>query len=87
MSPYGSKYRRRAERRERADGSRPRSLGCAWPAFWVVVLIVLLGLIFGGYHKGTKVGSQPEFVGGSSFASSRSSGSAHGSAALQSLVY
>jgi|HubBroStandDraft_1064217.scaffolds.fasta_scaffold576341_1 hypothetical protein len=80
MPTYGFKPRRR-ERRE--DGSRPRSLGCVWPLFWLILLIVLLGLIFGGYRKGTKVGSQPQFVGSSIV----SSGSAHGSAALHSRVY
>lgn len=81
MSPYGMRTRRR---RERENASRPRSLGCVWPVFLLVVLIVLLGLIFGGYRKGTKAGSHTEFVGGSA---SMSSGSTHGSAALQSLVY
>lgn len=46
--------RRRAERRERR-GLRPRPLGCLWLVFWAVLIIVLLGLLFGGYHKGTKV--------------------------------
>ena len=80
MAPYGFNPRRR---RRREDGSRPRSLGCVWPLFWLILLIVLLGLIFGGYRKGTKVGSQPEFVGPSVV----SSGSAHGSAALHDPVY
>jgi hypothetical protein len=75
--------RRRRERRRRTDGSRPRSLGCVWPLFWLILLVVLLGLIFGGYHKGTKVGSQIEFGGWSA----RSSGSTQGSAALHNRVY
>jgi hypothetical protein len=81
MPSYGFNSR---QRRRREDGSRPRSLGCIWPVFWLIVIVVLLGLIFGGYNKGTKVGSQTEFVGGSS---AMSSGSAHGSAALHSRVY
>jgi hypothetical protein len=81
MPSYGFNSRRR---RQREDASRPRSLGCVWPLFWLVVLIVLLGLIFGGYRKGTKDGSQIEFVGGSS---AMSSGSTHGSAALHNRVY
>jgi len=74
---------RRRERRRREDGSRPRRLGCWWPLLWLILLIVLLGLIFGGYRKGTKVGSQIEFGGWSA----RSSGSAQGSAALHNRVY
>jgi hypothetical protein len=79
MAPYGFNPRRR---RRREDGSRPRSLGCVWPIFWLILLIVLLGLIFGGYRKGTKDSSQPELVGPCVL----SSGSVHGSGALHSLV-
>jgi len=81
---FGFGRRERRERRRREDGSRPRRLGCFWPVLWLIVLIVILGLIFGGYRKGSKVGgSQIEFGGWSA----RSSGSAQGSAALQSRVY
>jgi hypothetical protein len=27
-----------------------------WLLFWLILIIVLLGLIFGGYRKGSKVG-------------------------------
>ena len=26
-----------------------------WAVFWLIILIVLLGLVFGGYRKGTPV--------------------------------
>jgi len=41
-------------RRRQADSATPRPLGCFWPVFWLILLIVLLGLLFGGYRKGTK---------------------------------
>lgn len=42
----------------------PRPLGCLWPIFWLILLIVLLGLLFGGYRKGTKVSApqQPAWM-------------------------
>lgn len=42
-------------RRDAVDGAAPRPLGCFWPVFWLILLIVLLGLLFGGYRKGQKV--------------------------------
>ena len=47
----------RRSRRRREGQSGPRPLGCLWPLFWLILLIVLLGLLFGGYRKGTKVGA------------------------------
>jgi hypothetical protein len=46
-------------RRAGADSAAPRPLGCFWPIFWLILIIVLLGLLFGGYRKGTKVGAPP----------------------------
>ena len=80
---FNSRRRDRRDRRGREDGSKPRRLGCVWPVFWLILVIILLGLAVGGYHKGTKIGSQSE-VGG---LSARSSGSTQGSAALHSRVY
>ena len=57
MAFFGFNSRRR-DRRVREDGSKPRRLGCVWPVFWLILVIVLLGLAVGGYHKGTKIGSQ-----------------------------
>jgi len=51
---------RRSRRRREGQAAGPRPLGCLWPLFWLILLIVLLGLLFGGYRKGTKV-SAPEF--------------------------
>jgi hypothetical protein len=57
-------------RRRQADANSaaPRSIGCLWPLFWLILIIVLLGLLFGGYRKGTKVGAPP--VGGTSVSTS-----------------
>jgi hypothetical protein len=49
---FGIRSRRREDRRE---SRRPRPLGCLWLIFWLLLIIVLLGLLFGGYHKGSKV--------------------------------
>jgi hypothetical protein len=51
---YGGRERRRRRRRGE-EQTRPRALGCLWPMLWVVLIIILLGLLFGGYHKGKKV--------------------------------
>ncbi len=47
----------RRRRRGTADSASPRPLGCLWPIFWLILIIVLLGLLFGGYRKGTKIGA------------------------------
>jgi hypothetical protein len=50
-------------RRRRRDGQAagPRPLGCLWPLFWLILLIILLGLLFGGYRKGTKVSAPADW--------------------------
>jgi hypothetical protein len=45
---------RSRRRQDGADSAAPRPLGCLWPIFWLILIIVLLGLLFGGYRKGTK---------------------------------
>jgi hypothetical protein len=45
----------RRRRRREGQPAGPRPLGCIWPLFWLILLIILLGLLFGGYRKGTKV--------------------------------
>jgi hypothetical protein len=45
----------RRRRRDAGNGAAPRPLGCLWPIFWLILIIVILGLLFGGYRKGTKV--------------------------------
>jgi hypothetical protein len=44
--------RRRLLRREAAERRR---FGCLWLVFWVIALVVILGLIFGGWRKGTPI--------------------------------
>jgi hypothetical protein len=75
----------RRRRRGSQNPAAPRRLGCLWPLFWFVLLIVLLGLIFGGYRKGTRVGA-PQFPVGDYRLSMSASGSAQGSAASQSVA-
>lgn len=57
MAYLGPRFRRR--RQARGENAAPRPLGCLWPVFWLILLIVLLGLLFGGYRKGSKVGAPP----------------------------
>jgi hypothetical protein len=59
--------RPRWRRRRQVDASAPRPLGCFWPLFWLILLVVLLGLLFGGYRKGTKVGAPERVVPVSSY--------------------
>jgi Na+/proline symporter len=47
----------RRRRRAAADTAASRPFGCLWPLFWLILIIVVLGLLFGGYRKGTKVGA------------------------------
>jgi hypothetical protein len=61
--------RPRLSRRRQADSAAPRPLGCLWPVFWLILIIVLLGLLFGGYRKGTKVGAPAPAVGGTTISS------------------
>lgn len=51
--------RRRLSRRRDAgaQSAAPRPLGCLWPLFWLILIVVLLGLLFGGYRKGAKIGA------------------------------
>lgn len=47
-------------RRPPQDGRRPRrSLNALWLFFWLILVIILLGLIFGGYRKGSKESGMP----------------------------
>ncbi|HEU5429345.1 MAG TPA: hypothetical protein VFU74_20870 [Actinocrinis sp.] len=59
----------RRRRRDAANGAAPRPLGCLWPIFWLILIIVILGLLFGGYRKGTKIGAPQQPVRLSSYAS------------------
>lgn len=42
-------------RRGEDPSSRGRGRGCLWLLFWVVLAVIVLGLVFGGYRKGHKV--------------------------------
>lgn len=57
MASARPRFRRR--RQAGADSAAPRPLGCLWPIFWLILIIILLGLLFGGYRKGTKIGAPP----------------------------
>lgn len=47
-------------RRPPQDGRRPRrSVNALWLFFWLILIIILLGLIFGGYRKGNKESGIP----------------------------
>lgn len=48
-------YRYRLRRREAREGRSRRPLNALWLFFWLILIIILLGLIFGGYRKGSKV--------------------------------
>lgn len=42
-------------RRPPREGRPRRSVNALWLFFWLILIIILLGLIFGGYRKGTPV--------------------------------
>ena len=73
-------------RRSRREAAAPRRLGCFWPLFWLLLLIVVLGLMLGGYRKGTKVGAPLPPVATSARQPVSSSLSAHGSAASHNFA-
>lgn len=42
---------------------RPRRrFNALWAFFWLIVLIILLGLLFGGYRKGTPIHNPGSWV-------------------------
>ncbi len=46
---------RRDERLRREERPRRRGPSALWAFFWLIVLIIVLGLLFGGYRKGTPI--------------------------------
>jgi hypothetical protein len=55
-------YRFPGSRRRRDERPRRRRSSAIWALFWIIVLIVLLGLIFGGYRKGTQVSNPGSWI-------------------------
>jgi len=49
----------RIRRRPQREGRPRRSVNALWLFFWLILIIILLGLIFGGYRKGSKVSGSP----------------------------
>lgn len=55
----GMRFRRRRYYDERP---RRRRTSAIWALFWLIVLIVVLGLIFGGYRKGTQINNPGSWI-------------------------
>lgn len=49
-------------REDDRSGRRRRSRSPLWLLFWLILLIIVLGLIFGGYRKGTPVNQPGRWV-------------------------
>ena len=75
--------RPRWRRRRQVDGTAPRPLGCFWPLFWLILLVVLLGLLFGGYRKGTKIGAPSSVAPGSGYSYTYSASAGSGADLLR----
>ena len=43
------------EERRYEERRRRRGFNALWAFFWLILVIILLGLIFGGYRKGTPI--------------------------------
>ena len=52
----------RRERRDRDERRRRGGFNVLWAFFWLILIIVLLGLIFGGYRKGTQINNPGSWV-------------------------
>ena len=51
--------------RPRDEDRRPRRRGgfnVLWAFFWLILIIILLGLIFGGYRKGTQINGPGSWI-------------------------
>ena len=49
-------------RRRRDERPRRRGSSVIWALFWLILLIILLGLVFGGYRKGTQVNNPGSWI-------------------------
>lgn len=47
--------RRRHHEHEHEERRRRRGFNAIWAFFWLILLIIVLGLLFGGYRKGTQI--------------------------------
>ncbi|HTJ68033.1 MAG TPA: hypothetical protein VL551_10920 [Actinospica sp.] len=52
----------RVRRRREDERPRRRSFNALWAFFWLILIIILLGLIFGGYRKGTPVNNPGTWI-------------------------
>jgi hypothetical protein len=59
----GFRYPRRSGyRTPREDRRRRRFFNPFWALLWLIVLIIVLGLLFGGYRKGSQVKNPGSWV-------------------------
>jgi hypothetical protein len=54
--------RRRHHREEEDRRPRRRGFNVLWAFFWLILIIILLGLIFGGYRKGSQINNPGSWV-------------------------
>ena len=52
----------RLPRNRRDERPRRRGFNALWAFFWLIVLIIVLGLLFGGYRKGTPIHNPGSWV-------------------------
>lgn len=52
----------RIPRNPRDERPRRRGFNALWAFFWLIVLIIVLGLLFGGYRKGTPIHNPGSWV-------------------------
>ena len=52
----------RRERPPREERRRRGGFNVLWAFFWLILIIIVLGLIFGGYRKGTPVKNPGSWV-------------------------
>lgn len=49
------RFQRRERRELRDERRRRRGLNPLWLFFYLILIIIVLGLVFGGYRKGTPI--------------------------------
>lgn len=60
----GPRLRREERREEYREDRRRRRRGfnAIWAFFWLILLIIVLGLLFGGYRKGTQINNPGSWI-------------------------